>query len=80
MNEGSYRVLLRDNQTNEERWYTVDSAWEDEVYLWTEGNWSCDCNRHLFFYGDNENVDCGDERFSAPYAELPDGTRIVLDE
>jgi len=35
-------------------------------YIWREGNYSCDCNRALFFYAwgpESENVDCSDGKF-----------------
>jgi len=34
--------------------------------MWTEHNFSCDCNRYMFFYNDYENaqsLQCGKERF-----------------
>lgn len=33
-------------------------------FMWEDGNWSCDCNRELFFLGTPmEDTTCGDERF-----------------
>ena len=33
---------------------------EDISYwAWTEGNWSCDCNRHIEFVGMYEESECG---------------------
>ncbi|HEX9812083.1 MAG TPA: hypothetical protein VGA88_08365 [Burkholderiales bacterium] len=81
-----YKVLLRNNYTSEERWVNYDMPWDGgSVFLWTEGNYGCDCNRHLFFeraFGrepdDDEHV-CGDEKYTAVCAELPDGKRHELD-
>ena len=81
-----YKVLMRDNQTREERWCESNMPWEDHSeFLWTEGNYGCDCNRHLLFaYAGGEESDdahgCGDTRYTAVCAQLPDGTRIALDE
>ncbi len=82
-----YIVLLKNNETGEERKIHHDEDWDDgSNYLWTEGNYSCDCNRHLFFERsigrrpDKEEMVCGDIKYTAVYAELPDGTRYVLDK
>lgn len=81
-----YRVLLRDNQTGEERWWKEDDLlWEEHSdYLWTEGNYACDCNRQLFFeraggHVPDDGYPCGMERYTAVCAELPDGTQVPLD-
>ena len=84
--EQNYRVLLRKNLTEECRWYTYDSAWNDNhFYLWREGDYSCDCNRHLFFEeacGHDVDFDdhaCGEGEYAAIVVELPDGTQYQLD-
>jgi hypothetical protein len=57
-------------------------TYHDESYsefMWTDGNWACDCNRGLMFRrACGEDVDitddhepCGDSRY---YVKLPDGT------
>lgn len=43
---------------------SVDSA----AFMWTEGNYSCDCNRHLFFeraFGNDPPLggECSDGRY-----------------
>lgn len=54
---------------------------EDEaqaIYLWEEGNYSCNCNRGLFF--SNEEVKCGEGLYTVQvlwknttiYSEHPD--------
>jgi hypothetical protein len=80
----TYRVLIRNNETGEERLYAETYPWHDAAqFLWTEGNYGCDCNRAIFFAdagGEGDiDIDCGDSRFSALYAEFPNGTRIQLD-
>lgn len=82
---GWYHVAIRNNATGEVRMYRNDLAWDEaSMYQWTDGNYGCDCNRTLFWYraaGDEaEGWKCGDTGFSALYAELPDGTRIPIDE
>ena len=37
----------------------VHQSWayeESAEYLWSEGNFSCDCNRSMFFYGAEDNI------------------------
>lgn len=84
-----YRVLLQNNETQERRWYTVDQDWDDGcLFAWTEGNWSCDCNRACFFieasddpkeWNNGWSFPCGDMLYTALYAELPNGEQIKLD-
>ena len=80
----SYKVFIVLNATGEGRWFESETPWSEGCeYLWTEGNFGCDCNRALFFYdwgAEADNYGCGDAAFSVPYAELPNGRRIMLDE
>ena len=84
-----YDVLIRKNSTGEIRRYRMeDCAWEKDsqesggtMWVWMEGNFSCDCNRELFFMRaageeDPENHDCGDSRFDLMEFILPDGSHI----
>lgn len=52
-------------------------------YNWTEGNFSCDCNRALFFgllIGEVEHGrDCGEDRFTVLTAVCDDGQIITID-
>jgi len=48
---------------------TVDPEWSDtDEYMWSDGNYGCDCNRGLFFAlagGDDEpTTECGDTAYS----------------
>ena len=59
---------IRDNTNNKIKLYTTESIWdfdnnEPHTYIWQDGNYSCDCNRHLFFY-DDWGGECGDGGFS----------------
>lgn len=61
-------VFIRDTMTAEIRQYRYPYPWDSaSEYLWSEGNYSCDCNRALFFaeaHGENDpDRDCGDERY-----------------
>lgn len=62
-----YFVDIRRNEDGVVHRYTDDLPWEDD-YIWSEGNYSCDCNRALFFARavgeEDENVSCGDSAYS----------------
>lgn len=89
------RVLIRHNPTGEERWYTDEWSFnhpketrEESLFLgefvWTDGNFSCDCNRALLFaraegQPDPDNRECGDSEYTAVKAVLDDGTEVELD-
>lgn len=77
----SYVVAIRDNKTGEVRVTEHGETWDPSyVTLWNDGNYGCDCNRGLFFYGRNGiDVDCGETRFTCLYAVTSDGERIELD-
>ena len=82
-----YKVLIRNNETKEARWIEHPTPWDEhDEFMWTEGNYGCDCNRHLFFERangvepDDDTVQCGEAKYSALYALLPDGTQHTLDE
>lgn len=85
------KIALRQNSTGEVRIVTED---EDPKYpwigggpefCWTEGNYSCDCNRALFFAraGDEPDPDdraCGEVAYTALWVEHSDGTREPMEE
>lgn len=82
MSEQAY-VELRDNATGQivrhlDRYYYS--------YMWTDGNYSCDCNRHLFFcnaLGIEPNPEisreCGSSKYTAIRAIFLDGTEERID-
>lgn len=83
----SYKVAIRNNLTGEVRVHNDKYEWgESSDFLWTEGNYGCDCNRHLFFErtGGREPDDtedgCSSWRYTIDYVELEDGTRIKLED
>ena len=72
-------VHIRKNETGEERVYCDDTEWLDRgectaeagvCWMYEEGNYSCDCNRELFFERargndpDLDDVRCSDGRFT----------------
>lgn len=76
MNEKRFPVFIqiRNNETGEIRQY-ADELLEDwtlgrpSIFIWAEGNYSCDCNRRLFFArvkGEDEDWGggCSDGKFS----------------
>lgn len=83
---GQYNVAIRKNDTGEIRIYRHDISWDEDssMYEWTDGNYGCDCNRDIFWHWavgeETEERKCGHTTFSVLYAELPDGTRIDIDE
>jgi hypothetical protein len=79
------KALLRDTQTGEEGWHEYDheGSGPDEEhsiwYLWIDGNYSCDCNRLDFIYGDDgEERVCSDGRVELVRLEI-DGRYITSD-
>lgn len=56
------RAILYDPATGATGEYEYEGEYSDGfdegslLYIWTEGNYSCDCNRSLFLYG-LENTD-----------------------
>lgn len=46
------------------------SDWDEAGFIWTDGNYGCDCNRYLFFeraHGrdpDFDDGECGDTAYS----------------
>jgi hypothetical protein len=78
-----FTALIRNNATGEVRPHPQDGEWDEVMdYLWLDGgNYSCDCNRHLFFFGDDadESRDCGNTAFSVRVVDA-DGLVLAEDE
>jgi hypothetical protein len=84
-----YKIAIKNNETKEIRLYICNLEWEEHsAYMWTDGNYGCDCNRAILFEEaigneiDDSAIDlpCGEERYTCLYAELEDESRIELDE
>ncbi len=84
----NYKAYIINNETGEARWseHPCPDKYDDvQEYQWVDGNYSCDCNRWLFWsrakgVEPEADVDCGDSRFTVPYLEFEDGKRILIDE
>lgn len=82
-----YKALVRRNADGLERWLNHECEaqyLDNQLFWWTDGNAACDCNRGLFFDGDeaedwdegdsgDDPYPCGHERYTLLRLELPDG-------
>jgi hypothetical protein len=60
--EVSAMVLIKDMESGEIRPHPIEYEWDE--YQWTDGNFGCDCNRGLFFSGNDDwEIPCGETRF-----------------
>jgi hypothetical protein len=80
----SYTVRIRNNATGEIR-HSRPYDFEFSHFWWTEGNFSCDCNREQEFRrggneDDLEETRCSDGRFSVLDATFEDGKVIDIDD
>jgi hypothetical protein len=81
-------VYMIDTKTGERAVYRDKTGWDDEdgffSFNWAEGNYSCDCNRHLFFeraLGRKSGQDCESECSEGRYrieriVRLSDGVTV----
>jgi len=78
-----HEVLIRKNDIGESRWFDAGDSYDNELWQWTEGNYSCDCNRALFWARagneDDIDIDCSDGRFTAVVVVFEDGGHLNLD-
>lgn len=80
-------VDIIDTSTGEKRLYRDEqfdpNPDSGSAYGWTDGNFGCDCNRHLFFAraaGEPDpETECGDVRFWVPRAICDNGEIVELD-
>ena len=42
-------IFIKNNKTNEVVNFQDEIDDEGDTFIWTDGNYSCDCNRFLFF-------------------------------
>jgi hypothetical protein len=77
-----YDVVIRRNSDGVVRTYHHPTPWGEYCdYQWFEGNYSCDCNRHLFFQeaaneDDGEDAQCGETRYAVIKFVMPDGSEM----
>lgn len=80
-------VTLEQTATGERRTYLDDHGLMDgefSDYIWSEGNYSCDCNRQLFWNraGGEDDVErgCGDGAYRVVGITSLDGTMTYYEE
>ena len=66
----------------EDSLYTTEDY--DGIYIWESGNYSCDCNRDLFFNRalgklDNDDIDCGHWKYRVDFIKDTAG-RVLYTE
>lgn len=70
---------ITDTQTGETRTY---EGYFTHEFMWSEGNFACDCNRGNFFAGaggdDDSDCPCGGERYTVRIT-APDGSVFYED-
>ncbi|KKN08954.1 hypothetical protein LCGC14_1051430 [marine sediment metagenome] len=86
-----YTVHIKDTTTGEVRTRHYDKDWDDpdlaNYFWWTEGNFSCDCNRGAEFdragglpekveEGDWEPCNTGPNRYTLEKIVTDDGTEV----
>lgn len=79
-----YKVEIRRNSDGVVRDYSEDVPWDDcSDYMWSDGNYGCDCNRGLFFdraaNEENDDVPCGTSQFSVRIT-AEDGSLLYQDD
>ena len=79
-------VWIRRNADGETRMCTEIEKWDDvDEFMWSDGNYRCDCNRALFFYraagmkSEDIEVECGDDAFYV-WIRDQDGNELYADE
>jgi len=76
MKRFEHYVILKDTMTGETRaiqaTHNGELLHEGTEFMWSEGNYSCDCNRADFFYGRDANGECGNSRFRIVATNIPD--------
>lgn len=79
------KIFIKDNVSNESFLHETELEWSGD-FVWTEGNFACDCNRSRFFHEakhgvwpDVLNTQCGHERYSIPYIITGSGERVIID-
>jgi hypothetical protein len=85
-----YTIHLRNKLTGETRVYKDEYDWQDSgeyeaeelmLFMYEEGNYSCDCNRSLFLYDWNEDkkLECGGDIIVIDKIEETESGKIVFD-
>ena len=86
-------VRIRRNSDGVIRTYEGKGYWDDglcgepagpSTFIWEEGNFSCDCNRELFFLRagqepEHDEVECGADRYAVELVNPKDGRVFYSD-
>ena len=57
-------IKIKNNITDEVKDIEKDLEWLGD-FIWSEGNFSCDCNRDIFFNGDSpDDFECSDNIYT----------------
>ncbi len=79
-----YDIHFKCVETGETRIYHDDYKREEkhDFFIWADGNYSCDCNRSIFFYDYDENkeMDCSDGRIVIEKIVIRETGEIVYSE
>lgn len=94
MRKPLYKVLIRENSTGEvvesfDQFSEEGDEFDRDLFWWSEGSFSCDCNRYLEFYRrkhgeeppqkEYDEIRCGDEKYSVRMTRLDTG-EVFYDE
>jgi len=75
-------IHIRKNSDGEVRSFIDPFDWDGD-FIWSDGNFACDCNRALFFGrangGEGDECECGDTAYSVRIT-APDGTELYADD
>lgn len=77
------KIEIRRNSDDVTRSYVDEYPWQG-VFIWQDGNYSCDCNRYLFFERADgktpewDDGECGDGGYSVRIT-APDGKLLYSD-
>lgn len=82
----SYDVVIIETAARESKRVHMDLPWYDHsLFWWTQGNFSCDCNRGECVWQRDKNaeetvdVPCGSDKYIIIKAIFPDGTECLID-
>lgn len=79
-----YTAFIKNVETGEIRECTdeyPDEYLDSLQFVWSEGNFACDCNRRAIFEGHDTHaieLPCGDVSFMVSHLTLENGTRIEI--
>lgn len=85
---GPYTVTMKETATGEVRTFPAKLPWGDgSNFWWSEGNYSCDCNRELEWreagglprFPEIEGP-CTEGRYVVLSINLPDGTQVYAEQ